>query len=290
MSAVASFERISLTAKFVAYLRTFSDIRYSGQIALACDAGAAFKELLGRVPNAQPNDFLWMAPGVELRYKSVDALLKRYQFANVVELAAGVSPRGLIWTGNPAVTYLETDLPEILLEKQTITSGILGSTSRPQLKFLALDATNRQDFTALNEAIGSGPVAILCEGLLPYLDRREMGRVAANIYQLFQERPRSIWITPDLFSGDRLTKMLTIDSRIGEVLKAISDHTGRDLKGNSFPSQTEAEGFFRDYGFEIKTHDQLQLVPNLTSLERVVVDPAKVDAMCQGTKIWTMEA
>lgn len=288
MEAVASFDRISLTAKFVAYLRTLSDIRYSGQIALCCGAREAFNQIMGKVSDARPEDFFWMAPGVELRYKSVDAVLENHSFTNIVELAAGVSPRGLIWSRGGGITYLETDLPGILSEKKQIVSQILGNVPRAKLNFLAVEATNRQQFTAMEGLLEDGPAAILCEGLLPYLGRKEVGQVVANVYELLKSRG-GIWITPDIFSGDRLKKILEIDPKVEEVMKAISEHTGRDFKANSFVSLESAERFYRDFGFKVDSYKQRELVPHLTSLERVDVDEAKVKVMCDDAQIWTME-
>src|SRR5579862_9381945 len=107
------FDQISPTAKLVAYMRSLSDIPYSSEIANLCAAESAVQEFYG-------SERLWLQkriPLAELRFKSLTSLLVDSGVDQIVELASGLSPRGLILTENPAITFIETDLPEILEEK-----------------------------------------------------------------------------------------------------------------------------------------------------------------------------
>jgi O-methyltransferase involved in polyketide biosynthesis len=283
MTAVAH-NKISPTAKLVAYLRTFTDIPYSDEIAKACNASETFAQIVGN----NPEDFLWTAPMIELRYKSIDAVLEDHDAANIIELASGVSPRGLIWTRDPSCHFLETDLSEILSEKIAITTRILGEESRRNLRWLRVDATNQEQVLAAEEAFNRGPIAIINEGLLPYLTHAEKAVVGRNILRLLKERSGSVWITTDVSGNDRLKDLVAADPKMGQVLQTIAGLTGRDIRSNYFASLEEGEQFFRDIGFKVRKWSQRELVTPLASLERVDVDPKKLEIMLGRSQVWAL--
>ncbi len=281
---IATHDKISPTAKLVAFLRTFTDIPFSVEIAEACDAQKVFSQLVG----GNPRDFLWMAPLIEMRYKSVDVLLKHFGTDNIVEIASGVSPRGLIWTSNSKYSFFETDLPEILAEKKDIVSGILESRVRGKLLWHPLNAVNEDDFSKIEQFFDGQPVSFINEGLLPYLNHDEKGKVARSIHQILKKYG-GVWITPDISSNGRLKELVDLDPNMGRVIQTISGRTGRDLQNNSFASLEIAVKFFEDIGFKTTQYDQSSLVPRLTSLEEIEVDPKKLDVILDHGKIWVLE-
>lgn len=283
MSTLMTYDRISPTAKFVAYLRTFSDIPYSSEIAKACNAKETFEQIVG----AEANDFLWVAPIIEMRYKAIEALLEQSSFKNnIVELAAGVSPRGLIRSGDEACCYLETDLPEILSEKLAIIKGIRRGETRRWHQCAPINATDQNEFLRITEYTNSGGIAVINEGLLPYLDDVEKERVARNIYRLLKLRG-GVWITPDVSTGDRI-KMLESEPRILKVLKTIRDLTGRDLRSNCCHTIEAARQFFQDIGFDVTVLKQRELVPVLSSVSAVGGDNDKIESMLEHARVMVM--
>lgn len=285
LSGTPTHKRISPTAKLVAYLRTFTDIPYSSEIALASDAQQTFEELVG----GASQDFLWLAPVIEMRYKSVDAILKLYGFQNIMELASGVSPRGLIWSKSDTCTFLETDLPDILAEKRFIVSDILGGSVRKGLRLMPVNVVCDDQIRDAAGVLGDGPMAIVNEGLLPYLSITEKAKVACSIHGLLKERG-GVWVTPDISSNERIKQLIALDPKVGEVMRVISGRTGRDLQNNAFTSMAAAEEFFVDIGFNLKRWHQHDLVPHLTAFDRVEVDQRKLDVMINHSKVWVLEA
>ncbi len=283
--ATKEHSNISPTAKLVAYLRTFTDIPYSIEIAHACDAQKVFEEMVGE----NPQDFLWVAPMIEMRYKSIEAISQEYDSRNVVELASGVSPRGLVWSDDIYCTFLETDLPEMLVEKIKMTGKILAGKARGNLQLLSVNAVNDRDFRGIDAFFDEGPIMVLNEGLLPYLDHEEKNKVAQNILRLLKKRG-GVWITPDVSSNDRIKELAQLDPKIGQVIQTISGRTGRDLQNNSFGSMEEAERFFTNIGFKLTKFNQRDLVPKISSLDKVEVDKKKLDAMTEHGSVWVMEA
>ena len=280
----SSHDRISPTAKFVAHLRTFTDIPFSERIAVACGAKEVFCQIVGD----RANDLPWIAPIIEMRYKSVDVLLRQYGYTSILELAAGVSPRGLIWTENPGITYLLTDLPEILAESKSILMGILDGQPRKSLSWLPMNVLNEVDFVAAENFFGTKSIAVINEGLLPYLNREEKAQVAGNIRRLLTKHG-GVWITPDVLSSDRIKAVLERDPTLAKLLEAFYGFTGQNLESNSFATLEEAEQFFIEIGFRVRKYNQHELVPCLSSLDKTNTDPTKIKGMLERGRVWAME-
>jgi O-methyltransferase involved in polyketide biosynthesis len=112
------------------------------------------------------------------RHKGIDALLTRDiesgKVTQVIELAAGLSPRGWRFTKKygDRITYIETDLPRMVALKDELLrkSGIYG----PKHRVVTLDALADEGPDSLKAIAGSldrnAGLAILSEGLFSYLD------------------------------------------------------------------------------------------------------------------------
>src|SRR5512146_2183700 len=100
------YEKISLTAQLAAYMRQFSDIPFARDVAELLHSGEVFEALL-QGHDLRPEDLLWYGPIFEVRYKSVTAALQRSGCRQILELASGLSLRGLAMTQAADVTYIE---------------------------------------------------------------------------------------------------------------------------------------------------------------------------------------
>ena len=128
-----AYEKISTTAKLVAHIRAFTDIPFAKEIAAASGAEKDFQTLAGQSAEFMTHfAFNWGA-----RYKTTDQIIARYDITQVLEIAAGLPPRGLAMTENPDVLYLATDLPEILEQEKAIAEPILTKLNihRPNLYY-----------------------------------------------------------------------------------------------------------------------------------------------------------
>ena len=116
-----AYEKISSTAKLVAHIRSFTDIPFTKEIAAASGAETDFQTLTGKSAEFMTQS----AFNLEARYKTTDQIIARYRITQVLEIAAGLSPRGLAMTEDPNVVYVATDLPEILEQEKAIAESIL---------------------------------------------------------------------------------------------------------------------------------------------------------------------
>jgi O-methyltransferase involved in polyketide biosynthesis len=197
-----SYEKISPTAKLVAYLRTFTDIPYTKEIAVASGAEKTFQGLAGE----SAESMVRFAPIWEARYKVTDRILGEHGITQVLEVAAGLSPRGLAMTMNPDVVYVVTDLPQVLKLEKTIAETILAKSNShcPNLHFQAANALDMKSLSTAASAFKRGkPIAIIVEGLLTYLNRREREIIAGNIHELL-EKYGGLWVASDVNTKQQL--------------------------------------------------------------------------------------
>jgi O-methyltransferase involved in polyketide biosynthesis len=120
-------ERISPTAWLVAYQRTFSDIPFSNEIfhelhQIIQQTRTAPETDSVEAPKASLMGLIW-----EARFKIVNHALKAHHADQILEIAAGFSPRGLNLAQDASLTYVELDLPGVIQDKQRIIETLVGS-------------------------------------------------------------------------------------------------------------------------------------------------------------------
>lgn len=182
----------------------------------------------------------------ENRYRSIDQLLEDVPVENILELASGLNFRGLAITSQRPVYYIDTDLPYIIDIKKEFVKRLQPATASPgTLEIQPLNALDQQELFSLASHFPGGPLAIVNEGLLMYLDDEEKRTLCRNIHQLLSERG-GYWITADIYIRKEATlASLYLDARASQFLAA---HNVEEKKFASFES---AAIFFRENGFEI---------------------------------------
>jgi O-methyltransferase involved in polyketide biosynthesis len=116
------------------------------------------------------------------RHRAIDLLLERAiddgRVAQVVEVAAGLSPRGLRFTRRfgDRLTYVEADLPEMVARKGAALERIGSLSDRHRVE--EIDALRDQGPGSLAQVAGSldtsAGLAIITEGLLGYLEKDDV--------------------------------------------------------------------------------------------------------------------
>lgn len=101
----------------------------------------------------------------------------------------------MILSQNPAIAFVESDLPEMLHQKQQLVHRLIGN--RSNLHFLEINATHHLNSRLLNSYFQPDkPVTLLCEGLLMYLTFIEKQQVCTNVREILQTFG-GVWITSD---------------------------------------------------------------------------------------------
>lgn len=108
--------------------------------------------------------------GLLQRHAAIDHLVESSGARRVLEIAAGLSRRGVARTADPAASHVEIDLAPMIAHKRRLlerTEAGRAALARPNLRLVAGDVAD----VDLAEASGSsGPDLVIAEGLLMYLD------------------------------------------------------------------------------------------------------------------------
>jgi len=247
--------RISPTAKLVAYERAKSDIPYAQDISRAIGAQTVTKNMLGEEADIVS---YFLAPMVESRYKAIDRKLAEASRKNILELAAGVLPRGLIMTQDPSVRYVATDLPEMIRESETVMRGIMAQSGmlRSNLYFKAANVLDLEQLTEAIKPFNGEPFTVSCEGLWMYLNPQEKRKGADNLYELTSKH-NGIWVTTDTFDTENRGRLmvplgLKFLGMLKTVLQKLQEETGSKAEDFFFESQAHAVKFFNDSRFNVE--------------------------------------
>lgn len=131
--------------------------------------------------------------GLVQRHVMIDRLAAASGCAQVLELAAGLSRRGVTMSADPALRYVEVDLPPMIAHKQRLLSKSARGraiAARPNLVLHAGDATT----LAFDEVLAPGPVCVIAEGLLVYLDAPAQQALWRRVAALCAARPGSVLV------------------------------------------------------------------------------------------------
>jgi O-methyltransferase involved in polyketide biosynthesis len=187
----------------------------------------------------------------ETRYLSIDEGLAASDLTNILEFSSGFSFRGLNHCENPNVHYVDTDLPQLMATKRPLVEQLAKIFCSYPVDNLIMQDLNVLDEDAFADALRMlppGPVTIVNEGLLMYLDEAQKQTLGAIIHDQLSERG-GCWITADIY----LKKDETVDQTCGlfeDVGKEfLSEHHVEDNKFETFEA---AEAFFSECGFTIR--------------------------------------
>ena len=182
----------------------------------------------------------------ESRYRSIDQLLEDTAITNILELASGLNFRGLAMATAQPVYYIDTDLPYIIDIKQQFRNLLQPQQPMPgTLEITALNALDNNELSALAQHFPPGPLAVVNEGLLMYLNDEEKKQVCKNIHALLTQRG-GYWITADIYiRKEGSPAAINLDAQANQFLQA---HGVEEKKFESFDA---AKTFFQNNGFEI---------------------------------------
>ena len=243
MSAARDFSTISPSAHGLLVMRAQTDLPFARNAA---------EWLLGRDGVAAEMARLAAIRGAELRrrhfeerYRSIDTLLADVGSPRVLEIAAGLSFRGLALAQQGPITYVDTDLPAMVETKTRLVAALDAGPLIGELRIRALDALDSDGFRAAVAELPPGDIAIVNEGLLMYLDPDEKRRLAASIRAALLARG-GVWITADVYLRGARDPRVGQDNRLRDFLAA------HQVEERKFESRSAAEAFFTDAGFAIR--------------------------------------
>ena len=283
MTSATGFDQISPTALLVAYLRQFTDIPHSKEIAQLVQAQTFVAQLPGQ-KSALPLELSVLFEG---RYKAINKVINQFAPSQILELASGFSARGMEFSNNPSITFVESDLPGIVAQKQKLIEQLVGQ--RSNLHSVAIDITqNPSQFPLdVNYLQPEKPIVITCEGVLLYLTLAQKQQVFANVHQML-EIYDGVWITSDLITLETYNKRQQINPKWPKFSKLINSMTGRIPLKNYFKNVNQVEQFCHQQGFYVKKYKMLDVVTQLSCLESLGISFEVAESVLEDSFIFAL--
>jgi hypothetical protein len=267
----SDFDKISRTAFMTSLARQFTDIPYS-------------KELADLV-TAQRVTYLPVI--LEARYKAINRISSEYQITQFLELASGFLPRGLEFTSDSKVTFVESDLPEIIEQKRQMVE-LIGD--RQNLHFTDIDAValpNQLLNKTENIFKPDQPVLISCEGFLLFLGKEEKRQVCLNIKEML-ERHGGVWLTPDFTSTIGMSPTKVNDSGFNQTLDSLKTLITKTLSENAFQTSEEAREFVIELGFKLKEFQIIDVIDELSCVNKLNLNRELVEKQLNNRSIFIL--
>jgi methyltransferase (TIGR00027 family) len=156
----------------------------------------------------------------------------------VLNIAAGLDTRAYRLDLPASLTWFHVDFPDVV---EYVKGSLAGETPRCRLEYAAADMTNHAErstvFARAAAAAGSGWVLVIAEGLLVYLEREDVAKLAKS---LSAQAPFRGWL---------------IDLASPMLLEWLSKRWGRRLQDGNAPMKfgpAEGTAFFEPCGWREK--------------------------------------
>jgi O-methyltransferase involved in polyketide biosynthesis len=237
------YSAISPSAKSLVLLKGITNIPYARQTAEAFSAPATYHIDL----NNNDPAFWKRVVHFEIRYWSVDQLLSSIAVQNILELSSGYSFRGLEMISRKEVHYIDSDLPEVINRKKELLLDLKQDVpaNLGTLNTIPLNALDTQQFMNVVDSFPEGPIIIVNEGLLMYLDTGEKEKLCGIIHGVLKQRG-GYWITADVYVKSTLARLNEHnDDSLADLVEA------QRIEENMFESFDAAEVFFKKAGFAV---------------------------------------
>lgn len=268
--------KITPTADLISYFRTFSDTPFTKEIAKITNAKKIAKDMLK--DNFEGSSFL--AVMSEARYKKIDLYAKK--FNNILEVAVGRSPRGLIFTENPGINYVATDLPDSLKNYKSIMEELMEKhkMKRPNLHFAAANALDYKELESAERLLPEGLVAIISEGMMIYFSKEEQKLFLENVHKILEKRG-GVLITSDITIIPEHAKKSG-----NNLFNAVANSAGRDIREGDFKSIEDAKYFISECGFESEIFNPKI---DLVSLKRLNLEGNERAQRLANNPVWILK-
>lgn len=178
----------------------------------------------------------------EERARSLDEALAKVKVAAVLELASGLSFRGLELAERAGLAWCDTDLTAMADLKRELLPKIHPGPLPANYAVRALNALDPIAFKQAVAELPAGPIAVIHEGLLMYLDDAEKQQLASNVREALRARG-GYWITADVY-----VQMPGVAPRDARTQAFIEKHKVDEQKFTDLPA---AEAYFTSQGFRI---------------------------------------
>ncbi|MEO7111110.1 MAG: class I SAM-dependent methyltransferase [Polyangiaceae bacterium] len=237
---------LSVTAKYTSATWAWGKLP-NADLLLTPDAERVFRIVNGALGLTRPFTGAPELPASLLeRHRILDELVTASDCSNVIELAAGLSRRGITMSEDPSMYYVEIDLPHVVDAKRAIlekTERGRSALARPNFTIESGDIT-AVDLAAVH-AHAEGSVFVIAEGLLMYLDEAAKNKLFDDVARRLEKCGGCFAF--DLVPTSEQKKPGVVGNALGRAMKLFT-------KGATFVRDARTRGDIRgellQHGFD----------------------------------------
>ena len=200
-----------------------------------------------------------------VRHYAHEARLRQIRPSCIVEIGAGLSPRGIAFaSADPDLRYIEVDLPNMVEAKRSA----LGNFQRPPNYFLGSADLLADDFIdSLPEMPRPGDrVAVVTEGVTDYFNMSEKRAAFRNIRSLLLAHGGGRYLL-DVYAREHFPNLPFLT---GAFVRTLGQMVGRSFDDQLFARVEDARRFLVGCGFDKAT--ELDLAELNTSVHQPPVE------------------
>ena len=287
----ATFDPVSPTAKIVAYLRGLDkSLQFEGDEPLREEGATTLKQL--GIYDSETH--VAMAVLFQSRYHAINAAIGMTASSalQIIEFAAGVSPRGFQWSQmSPGTIYIESDLPQLMIRKAKLVRNALMQSATANRGVLHYCANDVLDLDSMLESLKSidtdMPFTIVTEGLLLYFTNDELKRFLDNMRILLSQGRIATWIT-DIVTQANIHELFSNHAGVSSSVRRIFELTGRRIEANNpFQSESCVSKYLADFGLRLDANVALRDLSLRLDLAMPIA-PSEREKVVGSRKIWTI--
>jgi len=241
--------------------------------------------------------------GIITRHRSLDSVIRLLlrtgpENHGVLELGAGMTPRGLNLALDYPVGYVGIDASEYINLMNGIYQKIImknGLKLKGEYHFENVNVQDSSEFlNSTSFSDKNNPILIINEGFLPWFSENQLRGILPTIREILSMNPNSKWVTPDV----SITKETTgrfFGKDENRVNEDIRENHATDVHENLPSTRAYAEAFYDSEGFRfVKYRYMLEyLHSELLNLSRRGFDTSvaenRADAILDMTATYVLE-
>lgn len=203
----------------------------------------------------------------EIRYSSSNDFIKRNGYKNILDIACGVSPHGILAARN-GLNYVGVELPATVKIIEGYAPLFLKDNEKKFVSYAAADVTDTEEMKNAASKL-NGKICIIEEGLAMYLSREQQKALLQNVREILKEHGGA-YITLDFVVKDFFTdigKELYDKKKAEELYKksaGIYEEKGEvSFEDTLFDNQKDAIEFIKAQGLNVEIVPLFLNVPEL---------------------------
>lgn len=280
------FAKISHTAILCAHARAkYTNIPFAKKIYETINNKPRTTTFIADQITKYNQNFRTQLSTLEGRYLAINDAIAKSKSSNIIEIASGISTRGLEYA-DKGYTYIETDLPEMIKLKENLLQKITNNQIQSNHHFRSLNALNQNELLAtgkyMRQLSPEGSIALIQEGLLMYLAKSEQKKLRDNIATFLDKySPNGTWITTDLSSREPKEK-----KAFKLIMNLISQNTNRKFK--RFSDDSEAKEFLNEGGLTGAPLPNEPYIKNLSYAKKMRLNQNQISQVSDHYRAWTI--